>query len=77
MPLIKIDDINIYYYIVGDSIDDSKPTLVFLHGGAGMADHSIYISFWSQLNEHVNVVFFDQRGCGKSDKGDPDTWNLC
>lgn len=59
-----------------DIIDNNKPTLIFLHGGAGMADHTIYISFWSKLSAQVNVVFIDQRGCGKSDKGDSNKWNL-
>lgn len=75
MPFVTIDDIKLYYHTVGD-IDNDKPTLVFLHGGAGMADHSIYVSFWSQLSSQVNVVFIDQRGCGKSEKGDPNKWNL-
>ena len=68
MPFVTIDDIKLYYRTV-DDIDIDKPVLVFLHGGAGMADHSIYVSFWSQLSSQVNVVFIDQRGCGKSEKG--------
>ena len=75
MPFITIDDIKLYYHNVND-IDYDKPTLVFLHGGAGMADHSIYIPFWSKLSSQVNVVLIDQRGCGKSEKGDPRKWNL-
>lgn len=75
MPYATIGDIKLYYYTIAD-IDDDKPTLIFLHGGAGMADHTIYIPFWSQLSTQVNVVFVDQRGCGKSEKGDPNKWNL-
>ena len=75
MPYTVIDDIELYYHVIGD-ISNDKPTLIFLHGGAGMADHSIYIPFWSKLSDHVNVVFIDQRGCGKSEKGDPEKWNL-
>ena len=75
MPVVTIDDIKLYYRTV-DDIDNDKPTLVFLHGGAGMADHNIYIPFWSQFSSQVNVVFIDQRGCGKSEKGDPNNWNL-
>jgi len=75
MPYTIIDDIKIYYHIVGD-ISNNKPTLIFLHGGAGMADHTIYIPFWSKLSDQVNIVFIDQRGCGKSEKGDVKRWNL-
>jgi pimeloyl-ACP methyl ester carboxylesterase len=78
MPYTKVDDINIYYAIFSDTPDDlsQKPTLVFLHGGVGIADHTLYVPFWSQLSNQVNVVFIDQRGCGKSDKGEPEKWNL-
>ena len=75
MPYTTIDDIKLYYHTIG-AIDNDNPTLIFLHGGAGMADHTIYIPFWSQLSAHVNVVFVDQRGCGKSEKGDSIKWNL-
>ena len=75
MPYVRIDDINIYYQVVGD-LTNNKPCLIFLHGGAGMADHSIYVSFWSRLSEQVNVIFVDQRGCGRSDRGDPRKWNI-
>ncbi|MCW5590424.1 MAG: alpha/beta hydrolase [Legionellales bacterium] len=75
MPYVTINDIKLHYYTIAD-IDDDKPTLIFLHGGAGMADHTIYIPFWSQLSAQANVIFVDQRGCGKSEKGDPQKWNL-
>lgn len=76
MPYAIIDNIKIYYHVVGDISDQSKPTFIFLHGGAGMADHSIYVSFWSRLSDQANIIFVDQRGCGKSEKGDPQKWNL-
>lgn len=75
MPKINIGDINLYYRLI-DELNKSKPTLIFLHGGAGMADHSIYVPFWSSFSAIANVVFIDQRGCGKSDSGSPEKWNL-
>lgn len=75
MPYATINDVKLHYHSIG-TIDNNKPTLIFLHGGAGMADHTIYIPFWSQLSDQVNVVFIDQRGCGKSEKGDSRKWNL-
>jgi len=53
-----------------------KPTLIVLHGGLGFADHTLYVQFWSQLQDIVQVIFIDQHGCGRSDKGSPATWNL-
>ncbi len=76
MPYLELDDVKIYYVIVGDLNDNTKSTMVFLHGGAGMADHSIYIPFWSRLSSHINIVFYDQRGCGRSSSGSEDRWNL-
>ena len=53
-----------------------KPTIVFLHGGPGIADHTLYVSFWSQLAEIAQVIFIDMRGHGKSDLGKSMDWNL-
>lgn len=53
-----------------------KPTLIFLHGGPGVADHMLYVSFWSRFSDIAQVIFIDQRGNGRSDLGDPSTWNL-
>lgn len=53
-----------------------KPTVVFLHGGPGIADHTLYVPFWSQLADVAQVIFLDMRGHGRSDLGDPADWNL-
>jgi len=45
MPYVMIENLKIHYRVVGDISDQTKPTFIFLHGGAGMADHSIYVSF--------------------------------
>ncbi len=44
-----------------------KPTLVFLHGGPGIADQTLYIDFWSKLSDVAEVVFVDMRGHGMSE----------
>lgn len=76
MPYVSIGDINLYYHVVGDLDDTSKPTFIFLHGGAGLVDHSLYVPFWSHFLAQVNIVFIDQRACGRSDRGDPKKWTL-
>ena len=56
-----------------------KPNLIFLHGGPGISDHNIYISFFSQFADFVNVIMFDMRGHGQSGGGEllyQSTWNL-
>ncbi len=51
--------------IVGDKLIE-KPTMLFLHGGPGLADHNLYVPFWSSFKDIAQVVFLDFRGHGKS-----------
>jgi proline iminopeptidase len=53
----------------------AKPTLVLLHGGPS-ADHSIYKPAFSALADIAQIVYFDHRGCGRSDDCGPQSWNL-
>ncbi len=81
MPRVSIGDIELFYKIYEqqqevDTFDKDKPVMVFLHGGPGMVDHSIYVPFWVQLSEKLPVIFVDQRGNGRSDYGSPELWNL-
>jgi proline iminopeptidase len=52
-----------------------KPTLLLLHGGPGV-DHSTYKPRFSQLADIAQVVYLDHRGCGRSERGARETWNL-
>jgi proline-specific peptidase len=53
----------------------TKPTLVLLHGGPGF-DHSVLRPAFSQLSDIAQIVYFDQRGSGRSVESDPNTWTL-
>ena len=53
----------------------AKPTLILLHGGPGF-DHSSFKPHWSQFTDIAQVVYYDHRGQGRSDRSDPETWNL-
>ncbi len=53
-----------------------KPTLIVLHGGFGLADHTLYVDFWSQFSSDTQVIFIDQRGSGRSVYDDQSTWRL-
>ena len=75
MPFASLSDIKMYYHLIGN-FKNKKNTLVFLHGGAGIADHTLYVPFWSTFADLVNIVFLDQRGCGKTERGDQNKWNL-
>lgn len=52
-----------------------KPTLVLLHGGPGF-DHSMYKPAFSALSDIAQIVYFDHRGCGRSENGPKDRWTL-
>lgn len=52
-----------------------RPTLVMLHGGPGY-DHSNLRRFHMPLSRQAQLLFFDQRGHGRSDRGTPADWTL-
>lgn len=52
-----------------------RPTLVLLHGGPS-ADHSIYKPAFSQLSDIAQIVYYDHRGCGRSEDGPRESWIL-
>jgi proline-specific peptidase len=52
-----------------------KPTLILLHGGPG-ADHSLYKPDFSALSDLAQIVYYDHRGCGRSEDGPPESWTL-
>ncbi len=53
----------------------SKPTLLLLHGGPGY-DHSGFKPAFSQLADVAQVIYYDHRGHGRSDRRPPDEWTL-
>ena len=78
---IEVNGARLYFDVEGAGlIPDgpsmkAKPTLVLLHGGPGF-DHTMYKPAFSALADIVQIVYFDQRGNGRSTGGVPETWNL-
>lgn len=54
---------------------EEKPTLVCVHGGPG-GDHMGLRPEIDALTPHAHVLLFDQRGGGRSERGDPASWTL-
>jgi proline iminopeptidase len=52
-----------------------KPTLILLHGGPGY-DHSGFKPRFSALADIAQVVYYDHRGHGRSDRRPPAEWTL-
>ena len=82
MPKIKLGDQHLFFDVYGSQLKigatsvEQKPTLLVLHGGHGMVDHTLYVDFWSKFAGVAQVIFLDQRGCGRSDPCGPEQWNL-
>lgn len=49
-----------------DQTSETKPVLLFLHGGPGSAQISYIDSFLEELDQDFTVVHWDQRGAGLS-----------
>ncbi len=79
---VSIGDTKLFFEVYGSKLTlagantKEKPTLIFLHGGAGFFDHSPYVEFWSRFSDVAEVIFVDLRGSGRSLCSDVETWNL-
>ena len=78
---VNIGDVNLFFDVEGaklvaDGADlKERPTLLLLHGGPGM-DHVLFKPHFAELADVAQVVFFDHRGNGRSDHGEPVKWNV-
>lgn len=52
-----------------------RPVAMVIHGGPG-GDHSGFKPSMSPLSARMQLVYFDHRGQGRSDRGDPATYTL-
>jgi pimeloyl-ACP methyl ester carboxylesterase len=53
-----------------------RPTVVLVHGGPGVYDHSYFKPDFTYLAEHAQVVYLDLRGHGRSAWGDAAQWSF-
>jgi proline iminopeptidase len=53
-----------------------QPVLILVHGGPGANDHSHYKPFFTPLAGDAQIVYYDHRGNGRSDRSDASRWNL-
>lgn len=54
-------------------VGNSKETIIVLHGGPGVA-HQYLRPEWDKLNSAGQIIYYDQRGCGKSEKAACYAW---
>jgi proline iminopeptidase len=53
-----------------------RPTVVLVHGGPGVYDHSYFKPDFSRLAAHAQVIYVDLRGHGRSAWGDAAEWSF-
>jgi len=76
---VAVGDVRLFFDVDGCGVvaDGARmtrrPTLVLLHGGPG-ADHSLFKPEFATMTDMAQVVYLDQRGSGRSDRGDPRDW---
>jgi proline-specific peptidase len=69
---IEVPGGKVWYQRVGGG--DSTP-LLCLHGGPGFTHH--YLERLADLGDRREVIFYDQLGCGRSDRpDDPSLWTV-
>ncbi|MDH5599341.1 MAG: alpha/beta fold hydrolase [Cyclobacteriaceae bacterium] len=63
---LSTDEMDIFYQIKGNA----KDTVIIIHGGPGM-DSEYMVADFKELSEEYTLIFYDQRGGGRSSL--PDT----
>jgi pimeloyl-ACP methyl ester carboxylesterase len=77
---VNLNDVNLWFDVSGPSVVPSgatvieRPTIVAVHGGPG-ADHINLKEALAPLTDYFQIVFYDQRGHGRSDHSTSEFWN--
>ena len=79
---IDVNGIRLWFDVDGPSVVPDgnelrqRPTVVLVHGGPGVYDHSYLKPDFARLAEHAQVVYLDLRGHGRSTWGDAAAWSF-
>jgi pimeloyl-ACP methyl ester carboxylesterase len=60
----RLGGINQWVMVRGESV--ANPPLILLHGGPGLSETALFRYFNAPLEKRFTVVYWDQRGAGKS-----------
>jgi proline iminopeptidase len=78
---ISLGDVSLWFDVSGPSVipqgdtTAERPVVVAVHGGPGL-DHMTVKSALGPLAEDCQVLYFDLRGHGRSDRSSAEFWNL-
>jgi pimeloyl-ACP methyl ester carboxylesterase len=64
----RLGGVDQWVMIRGESV--ANPALIMLHGGPGLSETSLFRHFNAQLEKRFTLVYWDQRGAGKSFRRD-------
>ena len=64
MEQIRINGVNQSLWFRGVNINN--PALILLHGGPGASESALFRHYNSELEKHFLVVYWEQRGAGRS-----------
>jgi proline-specific peptidase len=79
--LVSVGDVRLFVDVDGAKLVPDgmsmreRPTIILLHGGPGV-DHTPYKEYYTSLTEIAQVVYYDHRGCGRSESGPQERWRL-
>lgn len=69
--MVHTTDVDLAYDVLGH--DSTRPPVVAVNGGPGLTHaYMVRNDLWQRLSEHRKVVFYDQRGNGRSTRVAPD-----
>ncbi|MDZ7267886.1 MAG: alpha/beta hydrolase [candidate division KSB1 bacterium] len=61
---LSVDGAELYLHVRG--ADSRAPVMLWLHGGPGGAERPLFRYYNSEIENHFVVVYWDQRGAGRS-----------
>ena len=79
---LKVNGTHLFFDVVGSHLQPSqegmieKPTVLVLHGGPGVIDHTYFRPFLDPLGACAQVIYLDLRGQGRSERHHPDYYQV-